>query len=95
MAQRTGKIVSITEAGDLVTDIETSSLSDAPRDDTLKIECDGHTTQGLYDADHGQPAMTFLAFENAAGRIQISIVGGNASGFLGITPGNEVVVRWQ
>lgn len=94
MAKLHGKVVSVNASGDLVTDIEVVALGAAPRDETLKIECEGHVTQGLYAATHGQPEMTFLAFENEAGRIQISIVGGSASGFLGITAGAEVAVGW-
>jgi len=89
-----GKVVSITESGDLVTDIKISDLESAPRDENLKIECEGHTTNGLFPTDHGQPEMTFVAFENESATVQISIIGGDASGFLGIKAGATVMITW-
>lgn len=94
MAELKGQVVSVTASGDLVTDVSVSDLGSAPRDETLKVQCDGHTTNGIFAADHGQPDMTFLAFENDAGCVQISIVGGDASGFLGIKSGSKVVICW-
>lgn len=94
MATLTGKVATVTEEGDLVTDIDVAAMQDAPRDENLKIECDGHTTFGLYPRDHGQPDMTLLAFENQQQQVQICIVGGSASGFLGIRAGADVVLRW-
>ena len=94
MAKLGGKVVSISESGDLVTDVLVSDLASAPRDENLKIECEGHTTQGLFPAEHGQPEMTFIAFENESGHVQISIVGGDTSGFLGIKAGAKVAINW-
>ena len=94
MAGLEGKVVAITSSGDLVTDIPVSNLESAPRDEGLTIECQGHATQGLFPREHGQPEMTFVAFENEDGVIQISIVGGDASGFLTLKIGHVVSVRW-
>lgn len=94
VAKLTGQVVAITNSGDLVTDIMVSNLGSAPRGETLKITCEGHTTLGLFSVDHEQPEMTFLAFENASGAIQISIVGGAVSAFLGIGTGAKVEVSW-
>lgn len=94
MAKLIGQIVSVTSEGDLVTDLSVSDLGNAPRDESLRVECDGHATNGLFTAAHGQPDMTFVAFENEAHCVQIAIVGGDASGFLGIRPGAEVIIQW-
>ncbi len=94
MAKLSGKVVSISESGDLVTDVKVSDLQSAPRDESLKIECDGHMTNGLFPKNHDQPEMTFIAFENESATIQISIIGGDASGFLGIKAGAVVTISW-
>ena len=94
MASANGQIESVTDCGDLVTDVRVSELTDAPRDDRIKVECEGHVTQGIYESKDGQPPMTFIAFENEDGRLQISITEGDASGFLGIRVGASVKVSW-
>ena len=94
MAELKGRIVSVTASGDLVTDIQVSALGSAPRDDRLLVFCQGHRTNGLYPIEHGLPEMTFFVFENDASYAQISIVGGDASRFLGIDVGSDVLVQW-
>lgn len=89
-----GKIVSISESGDLLTDIDGSQLTDAPRDERLSVTCDEHVTQGLFGVDHGEPPMTLLAMIGESGRLQLTIVGDSAAIMLGIRPGETVVVEW-
>ena len=94
MGRLEGKVKSITAAGDLVTDIALADLGNAPTDDQLTVECEGHKTFGLYPPQHEQPEMTFLAIQNETGFVQISIVGGSASQFLGIPVDAVVTVTW-
>lgn len=94
MAEQKGQVVSVTDAGDLVTDISVAELGSIPRDERLSVHCDGHTTLGLFESPDGQPEMTLIAFENETGTVQISITGGDASGFLGIKVGTAVSVKW-
>jgi S-adenosyl-L-methionine hydrolase (adenosine-forming) len=89
-----GKIVSVTEAGNLVTDIAADTLKDAPRGEQTIIRCDEHETCGLFSPDHQEPAFTFLAILNAAGQLELAIVGESARDMLGLRPGMEVVVQW-
>lgn len=94
VAKLKGQIVSVTETGDAVTDIKVADLESAPRDDGVSIHCEGHITTGIYPTEHGQPEMTFVAFEGASGFVQLSLVGDDASRFLGLRPGSEVIVGW-
>ena len=94
MSSANGQIESVTECGDLVTDIRVSDLTVAFGDDQVRVECDGHTTQGIYESTEGQAPMTLIAFQNDAGFIQISITEGDASGFLGIPVGTNVKISW-
>ena len=89
-----GKVTAVTEAGDLVTDIACDRLSDAPRDERLSVTCDEHVTQGLFEPNHGEPKMTFLAILGASGKLELSIVGDSAAIMLGVRPGQAVVVQW-
>ena len=89
-----GEVVSVDDAGSLVTNITSSQLAGVPRDDSAKVTCDGHETLGIYDADHGQPPMTLLAVVNGNGQLEITIVGESARAFLGIQVGSQVVVSW-
>jgi S-adenosylmethionine hydrolase len=89
-----GKIVSVTESGNLVTDIAATQLQAAPRGEQTVIRCDEHETRGLFSPDHKEPAFTFLALINADGHLELTIVGDSARDMLGLRPGIEVVVEW-
>lgn len=90
----TGKIVAISDAGNLITDIVASQLADAPRDERLTVACDEHVTQGLFDANHQEPPMTLLALVGPQGQLELCIVGDSAAIMLGVRPGEKVVVEW-
>ena len=94
MAKLKGEVVSVSDGGDLVTDISLSDLGQAPRDEQLSIRCEGHVTSGIYPAEHGQPEMTFVAYEGASGFLELSLVGDDASRFLGIKPGAAITLSW-
>jgi S-adenosylmethionine hydrolase len=89
-----GKITSVTETGNLVTDITADKLLSAPRGEQTVIRCDEHETCGLFPPDHNQPAFTFLAILNTAGQLELTIVADSARDMLGLRPGMEVVVQW-
>lgn len=89
-----GSVVSITAAGNLVTDLTADQLREAPRDERTQIRCDEHFTQGLFPPDHREPEMTFLAVLGESGPLQLEIVGDSASLMLGIRVGTPVVVEW-
>ena len=89
-----GKVVSISQDGNLVTDIPAASLRGVPTDDRVSVTCDGHITNGVFPIEHNQPAMTLLAMLGDSGHLELAIVGERASDFLGIRPGASIVVRW-
>lgn len=89
-----GKVVAITAAGALVTDITAEQLRVAPTDQSVMVSCDEHETCGIYPADHGQPEATFLAFVGITGVLQLDIVGVGAGPMLGIRVGEKVTVTW-
>jgi S-adenosylmethionine hydrolase len=89
-----GKIVSATEAGNLVTDLTADQLTAAPRGEQTVVRCDEHETRGLFTPDHQEPDFTFLALLNAEGKLELTIVGDSARDMLGLRPGMEVVVEW-
>lgn len=90
-----GKIVAVSAAGDLITDIAADQLSEAPRDERLVVRCDEHMTLGLFDSSHQEPEMTFLALLGSQGTLELTIVGDSAALMLGLRPGETVVVEWS
>src|SRR6185503_19618952 len=56
-----GKVVSIGEQGNLVTDIPCAALAEAPRDSSVSVCCDEHETVGLFSPGHSEPEMSLLA----------------------------------
>jgi len=89
-----GKIVTVTETGNLITDLTADQLAAAPRGEQTIVRCDEHETRGLFSSDHQEPDFTLLALLNAAGQLELTIVGDSARDMLGLRPGMDVVVEW-
>jgi S-adenosylmethionine hydrolase len=89
-----GKVVSYSEAGNLVTDIPAERLRAAPRDPSVTVTCDEHQTVGLYGPDHKEPEMTLLALVGDSGFLELVIVGDSAKIMLGVKIGQPVTVQW-
>ncbi len=89
-----GQVVSISEQGNLVTDIPCAALAAAPRDSAVSIRCDEHETVGLFTSGHSEPEMSFLALLGDSGCLELTIVGDSAKVMLGIRLGEPVSVQW-
>jgi S-adenosylmethionine hydrolase len=89
-----GKVVSISEQGNLVTDIPCAALASAPRDGSVSVRCDEHETVGLFSSGHSEPEMSFLALLGDGGFLELTIVGDSAKMMLGIRAGERVCVQW-
>ena len=89
-----GRVVSISESGNLVTDITADQLADVPRGDQVTVRCDEHETQCIFDVHHEQPPMTLIALVGASGCLELEIVTDSAKIMLGVSPGEKVEVRW-
>ena len=89
-----GKVIEVDDTGSLVTDIDGSKLTGAPRDASLRVVVDEHETYGLYAADHSQPEMTLIAIADSDTPLRIELVGDSASGMLGVKVGAPVEVSW-
>jgi S-adenosylmethionine hydrolase len=89
-----GKVIEVTDVGDLVTDISESQIAAAPRNESVRILVDGeHETFGIFEEDHRQPAMTLICIL-ASGALRLHLVGDSATMMLGVRKGADVEVRW-
>ncbi len=89
-----GAVASISDSGNLVTDITAAQLRDVPRNDSVSVRCDEHETVGIFALDHKEPAMTLLALVGQSGNLELEIVGDSAKIMLGVRVGEQVVVKW-
>ncbi len=90
-----GTITTITEEGDLITDIEFRKWSSAPRDSSVRIIVDDeHETFGVFPASHDQPTMTLIAIGDDEQPIRLVLVGDSASMMLGVRAGAPVRMVW-
>lgn len=89
-----GQVVSISESGNLVTDITADQLTSVPRDDQVTIRCDEHETLGIFEGDHEQPAFTLIAVLGGSGCLELEVVGDSAKMMLGVSVGEKVEVHW-
>ena len=89
-----GKVVKISDGGDLVTDILASALEGVPRDESVRIAIGPHETVGIFSEDHNEPESTMLAILGSDGVLRVGITGTSMSAMLGIRTGERVTVCW-
>jgi len=89
-----GSVLSVDSFGNLITDITETMLAATPRDETVRIVCDEHETQGIFRAYSDQPACTLIALIGSSGQLELAIVDDSAAAMLGIGPGAAVTVAW-
>ncbi len=92
--QISGKVQSVNDNGDLVTDIGVDSITDIPNDDSVSVKFGPHQTIGIHNSDHSEPESTLLAVRGSSGFLELTIVGISLSEMLAIRPGEEVEVNW-
>lgn len=86
-----GTVVSITESGNLVTDIVAEQL---PRGENVTVRCDEHETLGIFECVHDQPPFTLIAVIGSSGCLELEIVEDSAKVMLGVSIGEKVEVSW-
>ncbi len=89
-----GTIASVDSFGNLITDITSEMLGDAPRDDSITVRCDSHETTGVFDSYSDQPEMTLIAVIGSSSCLELAIVGESAAIMLGVAVGEKVDVVW-
>jgi S-adenosylmethionine hydrolase len=89
-----GIVSSISESGNLVTDITTDQLAAAPRNERVSVQCNDHVTNGIFEIGHEQPAMTLIALIGESHCLEMEIVGDSAQMMLGARTGSQVEVSW-
>lgn len=89
-----GRVVSISESGNLVTDITADQLADVPRGDQVAVRCDEHETLCIFDVDHEQPPFTLIALIGTSSCLELEIVTDSAKIMLGVSTGEKVEVVW-
>jgi hypothetical protein len=89
-----GSVSSIDSFGNLITDITSEMLRDAPNGEGTRVVCDEHETSGIFRTYADQPPMTLLALIGSSGYLELAIVGESAAAMLGIPKGTPVTVTW-
>jgi S-adenosylmethionine hydrolase len=89
-----GEVVEVDSFGNLITYITREMLAGVPTDESVTIECDEHTTQGIFRAYEDQPAMTLVALIGSSDHLELAIVGDSAAAMLGVSVGTPVQVKW-
>ena len=90
-----GQVVEVSPEGKLITDISGDQLRSVPTDLTVRVSCDEHFTRGIFPQDHQEPEFTLLAVLGDSGRLELELVGENASRMLGLDVGQPVSVEWE
>jgi S-adenosylmethionine hydrolase len=90
-----GKIIAVDPQGDLITDIGHEQWVRINRSSETKVIVDEeHETFGLFDLDHRQPPMTFIAITEPQKPLRLHLVSDSASMMLGVRAGASVEVVW-
>ena len=89
-----GEVVAVDSFGNLVTNITTEMLTEAPTDESVTVRCDEHETHGIYQAYADQPEMTLIALIGSSSKLELAIVNDSAKIMLGCREGDQVTVTW-
>ncbi len=90
-----GAVESVDSFGNLITNIPEDALANVPRgEEEVAIYCDEHETRGIFGTYSDQPEMTLIALVGSSGRLELAIVGENASLMLGVQAGAPVKITW-
>ena len=89
-----GRVQSVDSFGNLITDINETTLANVPRGESTIITCDEHETHGIFGTYADQPEMTLIALVGSSGNLELAIVGENAAMMLGVKAGTSVTVTW-
>jgi S-adenosylmethionine hydrolase len=89
-----GEVVEVDSFGNLITNITREMLAGVPTDESVTIECDEHTTQGIFHTYADQPEMTLVALIGSGDKLELAIVGDSAAAMLGIAVGAPIEVKW-
>lgn len=89
-----GKVIAVRDNGDVVADLMREQFRGVSNHQKMSVTCEGHCTAGIFDASHSEPAMTLVALWGPEGHLELTLVGENASEFLGIKSGAPIVVEW-
>ena len=89
-----GKVGSLTNTGDLVTDIPVAKLADVPSSTEIRVKVGDHETLGVFPLDHGEPAGTLIAVLGGSGFVEIGITGISIHEMLGLGVGENVTLTF-
>ena len=90
-----GIVQAVDSFGNLITNITVDMLVGRPTDERACVVCNIYETWGIYNAYAEHPRGTFVALIGSNGRLELAVVGDNASEMLGIQVGCPVVVAWE
>jgi S-adenosylmethionine hydrolase len=90
-----GVVLEIDSFGNLITNITADLLAGRPTDGRAIVVCGIYETYGIYSAYAQNPQGTLIALIDSGGRLELAIVGENASRQLDIRVGTPVTVGWE
>jgi S-adenosyl-L-methionine hydrolase (adenosine-forming) len=90
-----GSVIEIDTFGNLITNITAAMLVGRPTDRRASIACNIYETWGIYRVYSDQMDGMFIALVGSNDRLELAIVGDNASQRLGVGIGTPVVIAWE
>ncbi len=90
-----GTVLEVDSFGNLITNIEARMLAGRPTDGRACVVCGLYETWGIYSAYAQQHEDSFVALIGSNDRLELALVGGNASKRLNIGVGTKVTVAWE
>ena len=89
-----GQVSEIDSFGNLITNISADLLAGRPTDERACVICSIYETWGIYRAYGDQLRGMFVAVVGSSNRLELAVVGDNASSRLGIRIGMPVTIAW-
>lgn len=87
-----GEVLIVDSFGNVITNIEQADLAALDEPSSLVVRCKDRRIRGIVTTYGAAMTGEVVALFDSQGRLEIAVVGGNASTEIGLTPGQPVVV---
>jgi S-adenosylmethionine hydrolase len=90
-----GEILDLDSFGNLITNVDAEMLAGIADVEKVEVRLGEHRAVGIQSTYADRPEGTLIALVGSAGRLELSVVGGNAADKLDAHVGDRVRIRWE
>jgi len=89
-----GEVLDVDAFGNLITNVDAALLGRIAEPGRARVEIAGRVVDGIASTYGDRPRGSWIALIGSTGRLELSLVEGNAAQKTGARPGDRAIVRW-